>query len=188
MIVGRDTEKLGEEEICRACIESTAESFNDGFFAPLCFAYLGASPAAMGFKAASTMDSMLGYKTERFLNLGWAAAKTDDLLNFIPARLSCLVVALLSLRLADVLKICWRDAPKQPSPNSGWPEAAFAAALKVRLGGPSSYGGHIVEKAYLGDGARALDRSVVREALGLFRRCSWLSLILGEILWHWIRA
>jgi adenosylcobinamide-phosphate synthase len=155
MIVGRDTKHLDEPEILRAVIETVSENMSDGVVAPLLYlALLG--PAGMAaYKAVNTLDSMIGYKDERYRELGWASARLDDVLNFIPARVTALVVwiaaGLTGMNIRRSIQITFRDANLQPSPNSGWPEAAFAGALGVRLGGVNVYRGVINHKTHLGD-------------------------------------
>jgi adenosylcobinamide-phosphate synthase len=164
MIVGRDTAALDEPEILRATVETVAESLSDGIVGPLFYlALLG--PAGMAaFKAASTLDSMCGYRNERYREFGWASARLDDVANFIPARLSVLLVALGALLLGydarGALRCALRDGRGQPSPNSGFPEAAVAGALGVRLGGLNFYQGVASPKASLGDPVRPLSIEV----------------------------
>src|SRR5260221_12849996 len=130
MIVGRDTQSLDKDGVLRACIESVAESACDGLVAPIFYAYLGGAPLALAHKAVSTLDSMIGYKHGIYADFGWASAKLDDLLNWLPARIAALLASLLAPlvggSISEAAACAWRDAPKQPSPNSGWPEAAFA--------------------------------------------------------------
>jgi adenosylcobinamide-phosphate synthase len=155
MIVGRDTEYLDEPEILRAVIETVSENMSDGVVAPLLYlALLG--PAGMAaYKAVNTLDSMIGYKDERYRELGWASARLDDVLNFVPARVAAVLVwiaaGLTRMNISRSIRITLRDANLQPSPNSGWPEAAFAGALGVRLGGANVYRGVTSHKAHLGD-------------------------------------
>lgn len=154
-IVGRDTEKLDEPEILRAVLETVAENLSDGVVAPLlCFGLAG--PVGMAvYKAANTLDSMVGYKNERYREFGWASARIDDVLNFVPARLAAaliwLAAGVLGFDVRRSVKTVWRDAAKQPSPNAGYPEAAVAGALRVRLGGLNFYGGVAHPKSWLGD-------------------------------------
>jgi adenosylcobinamide-phosphate synthase len=169
-IVGRDTDHLDEPEIWRALVETVAENSSDGIIAPLFWLTLGGPVAAMAFKAVSTLDSMVGYKNERYLRFGWASARMDDIMNFIPARLTALLMIiaapLAGLSLRGSRGITMRDRLKHPSPNSGHPEAAAAGALGVRLGGPASYGGRASWKEYIGDPVVPLDE---RAYLGMIR-------------------
>lgn len=158
LIVGRDTDRLPEQEIVRAAVETVAESASDGVIAPLLCLAVGGAPLALAYKAVSTLDSMVGHQDERYRDLGWASAKLDDLVNWIPARVTAwLTVAAAGLigwgtayatRSATVL---WRDGHKHASPNSGRPEAAMAGALGVRLGGLNLYDGVPCERPGLGD-------------------------------------
>lgn len=170
-IVGRDTANLDESEIWRALVETVAENSSDAIIAPLFWLTLGGPVAAMGFKAVSTLDSMVGYRNERYLHLGWASARMDDLLNLIPARLTALLMIvgapLAGLSLQNSLTVTLRDRLKHPSPNSGHPEAAAAGALRVRLGGAASYGGQASWKEYLGDPLVLLDERAYRGMIRL---------------------
>lgn len=172
MIVGRDTGSLDEPEILRAVAETVAENCCDGVVAPLFYLALGGVPAAMTYKAINTLDSMIGYKNERYFYFGKFAARLDDVANFVPARLTALLVAaaawFLRLPSRHVLQIVRRDAHLQPSPNSGYPEAAFAGALGIRLGGLNFYGGQPSRKAYLGDARNALTIDLYPEMRRLF--------------------
>jgi adenosylcobinamide-phosphate synthase len=160
-IVGRDTAGLDECEIWRALIETVAENTSDGIIAPLFWLTVTGPVGGMVYKAVSTLDSMVGYRNERYLQFGWASARMDDLLNFIPARLTALLMILaaplVGLSLKGALSIVLRDRIKHPSPNSGHPEAAAAGALGVRLGGPASYNGIPSWKEYIGTPLAPLD-------------------------------
>ena len=164
MIVGRDTAALDEPEILRATVETVAESLSDGIVGPLFYLALGGPATMAAFKAASTLDSMCGYRNERYREFGWASARLDDVANFVPARLSVLLVAVAALLLGydawGALRCAFRDGRSQPSPNSGYPEAAVAGALGVRLGGLNYYQGVASAKATLGDTRRPLSLEV----------------------------
>ena len=151
MIVGRETSQLGSEEIRRAVLETVAENLADGVAAPLFYTLLLGLPGLLLYKAANTMDSMVGYKNLRYAKFGKCAARADDLLNLIPARLTGYLMVpaarLAGLDHRGAWRILCRDAGNASSPNAGWPEAAMAGALGVRLGGPSTYFGHRMEKA-----------------------------------------
>jgi len=170
-MVSRDTGALDEGETARAAVESVAENTVDGVTAPLLFAVLGGPAAAMMYKAVNTLDSMFGYKTERYLRFGWAAARLDDAMNFIPARLTAwlvpLAAALAGGRPLQALRCLLRDGRKHPSPNSGLTEAAMAGALGVRLGGVSTYFGSVSAKPFLGDPLEPLGRSHIRRTVVL---------------------
>ncbi|MFW8601153.1 adenosylcobinamide-phosphate synthase CbiB [Desulfobacterota bacterium M19] len=155
MIVGRDTGELAAPAVCRACVESVAENIVDGFTAPLFWAVIFGPLGAIAYKAVNTMDSMFGYKNERYRQFGFAAARLDDLANFIPARLSALLMVAASLaggcNAAGAWRIWRRDHGCHASPNSGHSEAAAAGALGLRLGGESRYFGKVVVKPVIGD-------------------------------------
>lgn len=157
-IVGRDTKELDNKGILKATIETLSENASDGIIAPMFYFAIGGLPLAMAYKAVNTLDSMVGYKNERYKNFGWAAARLDDIVNYIPARITGILIAVSSFILNSSLATCHlslqtmlRDGRKHLSPNSGIPEAAMAGALGVRLGGPSMYGGVVVEKPYIGE-------------------------------------
>ena len=166
-LVGRDTELLGEDEIARAAVESVAENTVDAIVAPLFFAAVAGAPGALGYRAANTLDALVGYRNARYAHFGWASARLDDALNFVPARLTALLVALVRPRRArEVLRAVRRDAHAHPSPNAGVAESAFAAALGRRLGGTSTYGGIAESRAFLGDGC-APERTDIARAVRL---------------------
>lgn len=170
-IVGRDTANLDETEIWRALVETVAENTSDGIIAPLFWLALGGPIAGIAYKAVSTLDSMVGYKNERYLHVGWASARMDDLLNFIPARLTALLMILAAapagLSPRGALLITRRDRLNHPSPNSGHPEAAAAGALGVQLGGRAFYGGRESWKETIGDPHVPLDERAYRGMLRL---------------------
>lgn len=161
MIVGRDTDRLDESEITRATVETVAESTLDGVTAPLFFAFLLGPVGAMAYRAVNTLDSMWGHKDERYLMFGWAAARSDDAANWIPARLTgaCMASVAWCLRLSGVnaWRVLLRDARKHPSLNSGFPEAAMAGALRVRIGGTNYYGGKPEERPHIGEPFNAFE-------------------------------
>ena len=182
-IVGRDTAALDEAAVVRAAIESLAESFSDGVVGPALWAALGGLPGIAAFKAVSTADSTIGHRTERHGAFGWAAARLDDVLNLPAARLSALLIAAAAAAHREqpigALRAAWCDARLHPSPNAGWPEAAMAGALGLRLGGPRSYGGAAEGGAWLGRGRTAADGRDLRRALRLYRTACvlhWLCL------------
>lgn len=186
LIVGRQTSDLGEEEILKACIETVAENTSDGIVAPLFYLFLGGPVAAVMFKAASTLDSMVGYRNDRYRDLGWFSARLDDILNLIPARLTGLLMVpaagLLGLNPWGALKILLRDARKSQSPNAGFPEAAAAGALGVELGGAAVYFGEWVEKPTLGDPDRPVTVASYRAMVRLMYLSSLLTLGLGFLI------
>jgi len=163
MIVGRDVEPLDSAGVSRATIETVAENLVDGVISPLFFAVIGGAPLAVAYKMINTLDSMVGYKNERYQMFGKAAARIDDLANFIPARISVLIISLAAFLLFRTgkagLSTAVREGRNHSSPNAGYPEAAFAGALTIMLGGPNIYQGYLVEKPYIGQDlgkARAL--------------------------------
>jgi adenosylcobinamide-phosphate synthase len=170
-IVGRDTDNLVEGEIVRGTIETLAENTSDGVIAPIFYGMLGGFPLAMTYKAINTLDSMLGYKNEKYRYFGWAAARIDDLANWIPARLTaCLYILAALIRGKDwrsAVRIIVRDAKKHPSPNAGYPEAAIAGNLNIRLGGLNYYQGEESFRAYLGDAKQEFDKEQIKETIGL---------------------
>ena len=186
MIVGRDTDDLDGEGITRAAVESVAESMVDGVTAPLFFAVLGGPVAALLYKAVNTMDSMFGYKNKQYLKFGWGAARLDDLANFIPARISSLMIPaaafLLRLDQKTSLFILMRDRLKHASPNSGHTEAAVAGALGVQLGGPNRYFGKILEKPTIGDATRPIESRDILRANRLMQLSSALTLLAFFVL------
>ena len=185
MLVGRDTDRLQRDGIVRATIESLAENLTDGVLTPLWALCLFGLPGLILVKAVSTLDSMVGYQTARYARFGWAGARSDDLVHWLPARLSvplmATAAALLRLHPWLALRSAWRYHGRLPSPNSGWGEAACAGALRVRLAGPASYRGHWVERDFLGDPEwpTDLDADHLRQALRLILACYWLALGAG---------
>ena len=159
MIVGRDPQSLDEAGVCRAAIESDAENTSDGVFAPAFWFALFGLPGILVYKAVNTADSMIGHRTARHEAFGWAAARLDDVLNLVPARLCGALIALAAPfgggRIGEAWAAMLRDAPKHRSPNAGWPEAAMAGSLGLALAGPRRYHGTVVTDAWMGDGGRA---------------------------------
>jgi adenosylcobinamide-phosphate synthase len=172
-IVGRDTKSLDEAAVCRAAIESLAENFSDGVVAPLFWMVVLGLPGVLAYKAVNTADSMIGHRTERHEAFGWASARFDDLVNLPASRLSALwlVVAAIPLGLspAGALSTIRRDAGHHRSPNAGWPEAAMAGALGIRLSGPRIYDGVQVDERWVGEGRSELAAKDIRHALKLYR-------------------
>ncbi|MBS4007290.1 MAG: cobalamin biosynthesis protein CobD [Clostridium sp.] len=171
MVVGRDTAELDEREISRAAVETVAENTVDGVTAPLFYALLGGAPLALLYKAINTMDSMLGYKNDRYLCFGRAAAKLDDAANWLPARLTVPVMLLAAAVLRLHVRTAWialrRDGKKHPSPNSGLPEALAAGALGVTLGGENRYGGRISQRMLIWQEGRPPEANDIRQAAAL---------------------
>lgn len=172
-IVGRDPARLDESGICRASIESTAENFADGVVAPAFWYLLAGLPGLIAYKAINTADSMIGHRNARYRDFGWAAARTDDIANFVPARLSAIFIAISAAiqnnRGATSLIVAWRDARLHSSPNAGWPEAAMAGALDLALGGPRTYQGHVARDPWLNAaGVKVLTARHVRDVLRIY--------------------
>jgi adenosylcobinamide-phosphate synthase len=192
-LVGRDTGNLDEPEILRALVETVAENISDGVIAPLFYLGLGGPAWAMTYKAVNTLDSMVGYKNEQFRHIGWASARLDDFVNFIPARLSGFLIALSAFVLgrsgSDALRILMRDHGKHESPNSAWSEAAMAGALGLRLGGVNYYFGQRDLKPFIGDAKKEFEIRDVRRAwkllylssVGMLLISLGLAWLLGKI-------
>ncbi len=182
MVVGRDTDQLDEAGILRAAMETLAENLGDAIVAPLFYLALGGPGAMAAYKAVNTLDSMVGYKNERHREFGWFSARADDWANLIPARLTAALICLCALapglRFGPSIRITFRDASMQPSPNSGWPEAAMAGALGVQLGGVSYYQGRESAKALIGDAANPLSFSAYRKARVVLYSVSGLAVAL----------
>ncbi|WP_333587315.1 adenosylcobinamide-phosphate synthase CbiB [Phenylobacterium sp.] len=181
-IVGRDTADLTPDEVAAAALESLAESLSDGVVAPLFWFLVAGLPGLFAYKAINTADSMIGHREPRWRAFGWAAARTDDLVNLIPARLSGGLIALAG---GGGWRIMLRDAPRHASPNAGWPEAAMAGALAVRLGGPATYDGELAERPVFGEGPPPSSQDLAR-GLRLYERVLGLlalALALGGLLW-----
>jgi adenosylcobinamide-phosphate synthase len=178
LVVGRETANLSAAEVRRAAVETVAENLADGVVAPMFFLILLGLPGLFLYKAANTLDSMVGYKNARYAQFGQVSARADDVLNFLPARLTALLMIpaarVLGLDGPGAWRILRRDAGKASSPNAGWPEAAMAGALGVRLGGPSTYFGQVVNKPFIGDPSQALDASHYPQAVRLLYATSLL--------------
>lgn len=185
-IVGRDTEEMDETDIVRATVETIAESTADGIVAPLFYLIIGGVPLALAYKAVSTLDSMIGHLDDRYRWFGWASARLDDVANFIPARITALLLAFsagIVSRSWPVMQRTWqmvlRDGGQHPSPNSGRPEAAMAGALDVQLGGTNRYDGRPIERPCLGDPNEPLTRAHIGQALTLMIWTSLMGALLG---------
>ncbi len=168
MIVGRDTSALNEAGVSRATLESLAENTSDGVVAPLFWGALLGLPGIAAYKAINTLDSMTGHRTARHEAFGWASAKTDDIANFVPARLTGVFFALVSSRPLKALSCMMRDAQKHRSPNAGWPEAALAGGMGVRLSGPRDYGGKTAQEPWLNPAGRDPEAIDIQRGLQLY--------------------
>jgi len=191
MIVGRDTAALDSPEIVRGTVETVAENIVDAIVSPLFFALLGGAPLAMAYRAVNTLDSMVGYKNEKYRELGWASARLDDAANLVPARLTALLLVL----CARLLRLDWRrslrtvlrDARLHPSPNSGYPESAVAGALGIRLGGMNVYHGVASFRSYMGDPLRTMEPEDIILTSRLMLLCA--SIVAGlcaAAAWLWM--
>ena len=185
-IVGRETAHLNQDKVLCASLESLAESTCDGIVAPLFYLLVCGVPAAMAYKAISTLDSMIGYRTEKYFYFGKFAARLDDLVNWLPARLTAcfMIIATFVVRLnsSRALRIAWRDRANHLSPNAGYPEAALAGAFGIRLGGPSIYFGKEVHKPYLGDDSTPVKIEMLKEGRILCLVTATLSLATFVLL------
>ncbi len=183
-IVGRDPGSLNESAVSRAALESLAENTSDGIVAPaLWFALLGL-PGIVIYKAINTADSMVGHKSDRFHEFGWATARLDDLVNLPASRISGLLFAAAAAwndreRGTSALLAMWRDASKNQSPNAGWPESAFAAGLAIKFGGPRSYMGETVDLPWMGDGREELTRDDIAKGLRLYATAMTMLFVLS---------
>jgi len=191
-MVGRDTEPLDEHGVTRAAVESVGENTVDGVIAPLFFAFLGGPVAAMAYKAVSTLDSTFGYRNERYLLFGWASARLDDAVNYLPARINVLLTALAARVLKEdscaAWRVAWRDGPRHSSPNAGLAEAATAGALGVQLGGPVYRHGRLEEMPTFGDPRHPLSPDDIARACRLMMGATLagavlFSVVRGMILW-----
>lgn len=187
--VGRETKNLSESEILRAVLETVTENATDGVTAPLFYGIVGAFlpgvgsvPLALAYKAASTLDSMVGYRQEPYADLGWFSARLEDRLTWLPCRLTVLTLAIISGKPRRVLEVCRRDAVKDPSPNSGWSECVYAAILGVQLGGANVYGKVVKYKPLLGDPIYPITAQKIDRALNLTRYCFLLWLAIACLL------
>lgn len=182
-IVGRDPERLDAPAIGRATVETLAENLSDGVLAPLFWGVVAGLPGVLAYKTVNTADSMIGHRSPRHRAFGWASARCDDLLNLVPARASGVLICLAGWLVRRVpplrsLRSMARHAPHHRSPNAGWPEAAMAAVLGLRLAGPRTYAGVVVEDGWMGDGRAEVDAGDIRAAIGL----AWASWGLATAL------
>ena len=182
-IVGRDTGNLNEEEIVKATVETVAENTTDGVISPLFWALLGGPVLLWGFKAASTLDSMVGYMDEKYRDIGWSSARLDDIMNYLPARLTAFLMVcaafLTGLDGKNAFRIVRRDHANHKSPNCAWSEAAAAGAMHIQLGGTHEYFGKPVEKPTIGDADRPADRADILRANRLLYVASGLMILIA---------
>jgi adenosylcobinamide-phosphate synthase len=205
LIVGRDTQSLDEPEIVRAVVETVAENASDGVIAPLLYLAIGGPALALAYKAVNTLDSMIGYKNARYLHFGWAAARLDDIVNFIPARITAILICLSAVitrwftplvsavifffrthselrtvnsELFIPWRIMMRDRNNHTSPNSGYPEAAMAGALGIRLGGPSTYAGQLSLKPFIGEADCPIAKKHIEKSVQLLYSATLFSVLI----------
>ncbi len=186
MIVGRDVRTLDREGVARATVETVAENLVDGVLSPLFYAAIGGAPLAMAFKMVSTLDSMVGYKNEQYKDFGKVSARIDDVFNFLPARISVLMISISAWLLAGKGRVSFNTAVSEgrdhASPNAGYPEAAFAGALGVRLGGPNVYHGKLMSKPYIGKSFGPVKVGHVKKACDLMFLSSFLGVLIFSII------
>ena len=187
MIVGRDTAQLTEEGVIKACVETVAENTSDGVIAPMLFIFLGGAPAGYLYKAINTMDSIIGYKNEKYIYFGTAAAKLDDAANFIPARLSAAFMIAASFLLGfdgkNAIRIFRRDRHKHASPNSAQTESVCAGALGTRLAGDAKYFGKIYKKDYIGDPLREIEPEDILKSHRLMYGTTIIGVVILTVIW-----
>jgi adenosylcobinamide-phosphate synthase len=198
-IVGRDTETLNEGEIARGAIETVAENTSDGVTAPLFWALIGGAPLAMVYRATNTCDSMVGYVNERYKDFGWASAKWDDVMNWIPSRVTGILMLIgtkpIKMEYRRAWMILFRDAKKHPSPNSGWGEAAVAAILGIQLGGINYYKGILSNRAKMGEPLHPIQADhillanrILDKTVFLFLLFLWIGGMILEMAFTWIKS
>ncbi|MFG6147762.1 adenosylcobinamide-phosphate synthase CbiB [Halobacillus sp. B23F22_1] len=192
MIVGRDTEQLNESEIARGAVETVAENTSDGITAPLFFALIGGAPLAMLYRAVNTCDSMVGYRHDRYVKFGWGSARFDDVLNWIPARVTALLLLIAEKSSHVTLRMLREQARRHPSPNSGWGEASFALLLGVQLGGKNYYFGEASYRPTIGFQRQELHAHHILESTKIMLRAViyflivlWIGGILIEMASSW---
>ena len=189
-IVGRDTTHLDEGEIIRATVETVAENTVDGIIAPMFYAFIGGAPLAMAYKAINTLDSTVGYKNDKYKDLGFASAKIDDIANFIPARISSILMAIgsfiLKYNYKDALKISIRDRKNHKSPNCAYQEGAVAGALGIQLGGTNIYFGKAVYKPTIGDKHREIEVDDIVKTNKIMYATSIISIVVFTIIFKFL--
>ena len=185
-IVGRDTTALSEQEVVRGTVETVAENISDGIIAPMLFTFIGGIPLGMAYKAVNTLDSMVGYKNDKYINFGWASAKSDDLANYIPARITGVLIIIAAFLCGLNWRNAWiilkRDRRNHSSPNSGYCEAAVAGALGIQIGGTNTYFGKAVYKPTIGDPVMGLYKNNIAQTIAIMYTTSFICLIILCIL------
>ena len=180
-IVGRDTSELSAQEVRTAALETLAENLSDGVIAPLFWLAIGGVPAMVAYKMVNTLDSMIGYRTERYKDFGCWAARIDDVANYIPARLTALLMVIAAGK-PQLVGFVWRNGRNHASPNSGYPEAALAGILDCRFGGPHYYFGELFDKPYIGENARELTTADMQKAVRINRMAEVLAIVMMVIV------
>ena len=181
-IVGRDTSELSAQEVRTAALETLAENLSDGVIAPLFWLAIGGVPAMMAYKMVNTLDSMIGYRTERYKDFGCWAARIDDVANYIPARITALLMVIAAGK-PQLIGFVWRNGRNHASPNSGYPEAALAGILDCRFGGPHYYFGELFDKPYIGENARELTTADMQKAVRINRTAEVLAIIIITVIY-----
>ncbi len=181
-IVGRDTSELSAQEVRTAALETLAENLSDGVIAPLFWLAIGGVPAMMAYKMVNTLDSMIGYRTERYHDFGCWAARIDDIANYIPARITALLMVIAAGK-PQLISFVWRNGRKHASPNSGYPEAALAGTLNCRFGGPHYYFGELFDKPYIGENDRKLTTADMQKAVRINRGVEVFAIIIITVIY-----
>ena len=181
-IVGRDTSELSAQEVRTAALETLAENLSDGVIAPLFWLAIGGVPAMMAYKMVNTLDSMIGYRTERYKDFGCWAAHIDDVANYIPARITALLMVIAAGK-PQLIGFVWRNGRNHASPNSGYPEAALAGILDCRFGGPHYYFGELFDKPYIGENARELTTADMQKAVRINRTAEVLAIVIITVIY-----
>lgn len=181
-IVGRDTSELSAQEVRTAALETLAENLSDGVIAPLFWLAIGGVPAMMAYKMVNTLDSMIGYRTERYHDFGCWAARIDDIANYIPARITALLMVIAAGK-PQLISFVWRNGRKHASPNSGYPEAALAGTLNCRFGGPHYYFGELFDKPYIGENDRKLTTADMQKAVRINRGAEVFAIIIITVIY-----
>jgi len=190
LIVGRDTQRLDQGGMIRATVETVAENITDGIISPIFYAVMGGPPLAMAYKAVNTLDSMLGYKNQRYRYFGYFSAKADDLANYIPARLAMVLITVACVILRKnprrAMMTAIREGRKHPSPNAGLTEATMAGALGFRLGGPSHYQGQLVYKPFIGEELNPPAPEYIEEAIAIMQLTALLGILMGCLILNFL--
>ena len=181
-IVGRDTSELSAQEVRTAALETLAENLSDGVIAPLFWLTIGGVPAMVAYKMVNTLDSMIGYRTERYKDFGCWAAHIDDVANYIPARITALLMVIAAGK-PQLIGFVWRNGRNHASPNSGYPEAALAGILDCRFGGPHYYFGELFDKPYIGENARELTTADMQKAVRINRTAEVLAIVIITVIY-----